>query len=428
MANQIMARCTAISVMLLMQSFPAWSFYENETARSYIDVSVMTRVSGNHYYTSHRNFSFIDQNESGITVTNRVMINGEIFTMPVKTTATNSFLSYEVNVLQSYIPNNLLVGSGATDSIASNIDHSSNIERSDSLDWSVSSHRYLHITADRLNLGWHWQPFDIILGRQAINLATTFFFTPNDFFAPFSAQRFFRIYKPGVDGLRTDIELSPRSQFSAFFIAGYTLDNENDSGWSSASESDRRSSLVRYLNEWRDFQWAVIFGEVKQRDLVGFSLQGELFDWLGVRTEGHRADYQKTGKSKNEISLGIEHRWENGLNVNIELFYHGLGAKSVQEYSSILQSNDSSYLANKYAAVGASYEFTPLLIGDLVIIQNGLDHSRLLAMNATYSLSDEAELVINIGLPSGKKSQLPNLKSEYGLIPKSVSLELRWFL
>ena len=100
----------------------------------------------------------------------------------------------------------------------------------------------------------------------------------------------------------------------------------------------------------------------------------------------------------------------------------------MQEYSSILQSNDSSYLANKYAAVGASYEFTPLLIGDLVIIQNGLDHSRLLAMNATYSLSDEAELVINIGLPSGKKSQLPNLKSEYGLIPKSVSLELRWFL
>ncbi|PCI49619.1 MAG: hypothetical protein COB51_03985 [Moraxellaceae bacterium] len=162
--------------------------------------------------------------------------------------------------------------------------------------------------------------------------------------------------------------------------------------------------------------------------MYGFSAQGEFTDWLGIRAEGHRAKSQIGEGQKNQLAVGFEHRWENGLSVIVELFYNGFGADSKQEYPTIFQSNDSPYLANRYAAIGMNYEFTPLWVGDLVVIQNRLNHSLLLALNATYSLADEAELVINIGLPIGKKSDPVGLGSEYGSVPKSLSFEWRWFL
>ena len=72
---------------------------------------------------------------------------------------------------------------------------------------------------------------ELTIGRQPISTAVTFFFTPNDFFAPFSPNTFFRVYKPGVDSLRYERKLKALSQLSVIGVLGYETDYQSDSGW-----------------------------------------------------------------------------------------------------------------------------------------------------------------------------------------------------
>jgi hypothetical protein len=45
-----------------------------------------------------------------------------------------------------------------------------------------------------------------------------YYFTPNDFFASYAAQTFYRSYKPGVDAARLDWQWSELSQISLMTV------------------------------------------------------------------------------------------------------------------------------------------------------------------------------------------------------------------
>ena len=76
-------------------------------------------------------------------------------------------------------------------------------------------------------------------------------------------------------------------------------------------------------------------------------------------------------------------------------------------------------------AVGASYEFTPLLTGDALALHNWVDGSSLIALYALYSLSDESEMAISANLPVGKAPAGLTLQSEFGTYPTSLNIEFR---
>lgn len=399
---------------------PAWSFYEKETEFHYLDVRALLRPYAVHQYISETNLFQQDKNESGVAAVARLLVSGEY--RDTDRILMDSSLSYEINLLQNYIPNNLVTASPLNGQ-KTVVD----VQRSDALEWSLSDSRFAHFLVDRLQITWQWQKLGLSLGRQPINLATTFFFTPNDFFAPFAAQNFYRVYKSGVDSIRTDLELSPLSQLSVIFVAGYGRDLDSENGWSDTVESKNNSLVLRYENVYGDFQWAVLMAEIEEKELLGFSLQGEILQWLGIRAEGHHGHDRLLDRTANELALGLEHRWENSLTANLEFFYHGSGADNKQDYWRIAQRQDSIYLAQRYMAVSISYEFTPLLVGDFLVLENLLDHSRLLAFNTVYSLADEAELVASVTIPLGEKSQQLVIESEYGLVANSLNVEIRWY-
>ena len=171
-------------------------------------------------------------------------------------------------------------------------------------------------------------------------------------------------------------------------------------------------------------------GTVRDRDVIGGSLQGELFRWLGVRAEGHMAfphDFQR--KSYGKVAVDLEHRWENSLNIRLEQFYNGNGFHSVSEYMSGLVAvpRDGLYLGRFYAALEVGYEFTPLLNSEILLTANLEDDSCLGSFYTTYSLSDEAELAFNLGVPLGKKPQDVNIMSEFGLYPYFINVEVRYY-
>jgi len=400
-----------VLLVAIMQPSQLFAFYEQQSDVFYLDARGLVRglIIATQYPDDTTLYP--EQHSSGAAAIARLMINGDI----------GEQWRFEINAYQTYIPSALATSQG-------NSGLPTSAERSGQFETSFSDQDYAHLAIDRLALSWSKQNIDLTLGRQAINLATTFYFTPNDFFAPFSAQTFYRVYKPGVDALRAEVGLGEFSQLSLISVLGYHADVASDTGWSNKPDQDRSSHLIRWSNAIGNIESTWIAGRVVDKDIAGAALQGELFEWLGIRFEGHYAKPQADHLTDyRTFSLGFEHRWESSFEVRWELFYNGQGSENVTDYATVAQTASSQYLARRYSALGASYEITPLLNGQAVVISNIDDDSHLLSFNTTYSLSDESEWVVNFVTPLGEKPVGGVLNSEFGSYPSSANAEVRYF-
>ncbi len=294
------------------------------------------------------------------------------------------------------------------------------VERSGALQWTLRDERRgaARFAIDQLFLTLSAGRFDLRAGRQPIGLATCFYFTPNDFFAPFAAQNFYRVYKPGVDAARLDLRLGELSQLSLITALGYAADPAGANGYAGAADGGGGSTIARAAATFARFEWALLGGKIKDDTVIGGSLQGELFSWLGLRAEGHRRE--SVAAAWTEIAGGIEHRFPNSLTVRYEHFHNGAGAFSPAAYRL-----GSPYPGREYGAFGFSYEFTPLLTGQLLVLANWNDGSRALALYGVYSLGDESELALGVSVPRGEPAMAAAAQSEYGSYPLSAYINFR---
>ncbi len=330
-------------------------------------------------------------------------------------------LSAEMHIVQSYLPDELRSGGSR---FASFVD----VERSDSLHWRYGSGE-ADLVVDRLNLQYQQENLRIKVGRQPINLAASFYFTPNDFFAPFAAQTFFRTYKPGVDAARLDWQWSDYSQLSLISVLDYPLDFKQPTGRKNAPDWSETAYLARASTLLETFQWGGLAGKIAGDDIIGFDVQGELFKWLGVRGEGHLRFADEANVERDaKIAIAFDHRWPNTFTARIEHFYQRSGARERDDYSLTQLANPNNfYLARNYTALGGSYEITPLLLADAVWLYNHQDSSNLLALYSTYSLSDESELAMGLNIPMGEQPNNGQLKTEFGSFPLSFTMEYRLY-
>ncbi len=330
-----------------------------------------------------------------------------------------STLSAEAHLVQSYLGDELRTGGSR---FASLID----AKRSDGLHWRYDN-GHADLLIDRLNIQYESENLRLKLGRQPINLATTFYFTPNDFFAPFAAQAFFRTYKPGVDAARLDWQWHEQVQLSLVSVMDYDADFSQPTGWENSPNWSDAAYLARVSMLTENFELGLVTATISGDHIVGFDFQGEVLDWFGLRGEGHLRFADEANVERDaQFSLAMDKRWQNTLTMRLEHFYQHSGARSNDDYQVVaLAKNNRFYLARNYTAVGASYEFTPLWLGDAVWLFNHQDVSMLLALYSTYSLSDESEMSIGVNIPMGKSSELGQLKTEFGSLPHSLTMEYR---
>ena len=311
--------------------------------------------------------------------------------------------SYEMNLFQSFPLTDTITLPG--------------IERANQLDWSSGD---LWVSVDSLYIEYHTEKMNIKMGRQPINLATTYFFTPNDFFAPFAATTSYRVYKAGVDGVRADYSWNELSQISYIGIIGYAPDLSTANGWGDYA-SNRNTSLVRLSAPIGETEWTLMAGKVSGDNIIAGAFQSELFNTFGFRGEGNRRNIN--GGWENQLVIGVDYRWESALYLQGELFFNGPGATSAANY----MVGSGTYLAERYFALGLSYPLTPLLSGGATLIHNGIDHSNIIALNTTYSLSDEGELSIGLSIPTGGKPVGSTLITEFGSAGSSLVAEMRYY-
>ncbi len=284
------------------------------------------------------------------------------------------------------------------------------------------------IAADRLNFRLNVGPLELTVGRQPINLSATSFFVPNDFWQAFSAQTFFRVYKPGVDAVRAEIELGALTRLSLIGALGFERTGEGAVDDPISTEDS--SGIARFSTVFSDFEFAVLGGAAPQRWVVGGAVQGELFAGIGLRGEGHWAiPHDDAQDPRAEIAVGLERRFESSLVLSAEYFFHGAGATDPDDY--LARSTDPvfsagpPYFGRHYVAAAATYELTPLTNGSALLLANLADGSFLASVYVVRSLDDEAEASLVVSVPVGSAPTIAGPTSELGAAPLTVGLEVR---
>jgi len=326
------------------------------------------------------------------------------------------FLTYIPNSYAFYISENntvsqearglLLLGSGQIDNDTSHLLSTRLMYDLDANNWHVEYQQLWQQTfatvdayqtkADRLNVSYSNDTIYLKAGRQAISLTTTFFFSPNDFFSPFTVKSLNRDFKQGVDALYIETQTSELSQLSAIWVH-----NRN--------QSTATSSIFRFESVFKDISWMILAGTIHpsfipSQQVFGGNIQADL-NTIGIRAEGHVSFKDKQRYA--EWVLGLEHRLSPDMTLSGEWFNHG----------SAMITPHLPYSGKQYLALGANYQFTPLLLGNFSIIKNMDDQSQMSTAYINYSLSNESTLNISVLLPSGKTF------SEFSSYPKAYSLD-----
>jgi hypothetical protein len=282
---------------------------------------------------------------------------------------------------------------------------------------------------DRLRFHRAFGPVDISIGRFPINHSVTFLFTPNDFFAPFSATTLNKSYKPGVDALRVGVGLGQLSGLEVLGVLGSGSDGVP--AWSRSALTARLETVLF------GFHGSLIGGRLAGRWIVGGTIQGDI-KGIGLRAEGHLGMPDREGHGHidgplyGQVAARVEHSWPwHNLSVGGEYAYFSDGAAAPADYVARAQrlfADELPYLGRHYAGVNAGIDIVPILNLALVGLVNAADGSGITTLALTYNASNEVDLSLGMLAGWGYRPRPtaagpPLLRSEFGLTPITAFLQ-----
>lgn len=282
---------------------------------------------------------------------------------------------------------------------------------------------------DRLRFTRSFGPVDVSIGRFPINHSVTFLFTPNDFFAPFSATTLNKTYKPGVDALRVNIGLGQLSGLEVLGVLGNGTDGAP--AWSRSAVTARLETVLA------GFHGSIIGGKLAERWILGGTVQGDV-KGIGLRAEGHfgmpdrNGDGHLDGPLYGQLAARVEHSWPwHNLTAGAEYAYFSDGAAHPADYiarAAQLFPDELPYLGRHYAGVNAAIDLVAILNLAVVGLVNAADGSGITTVSLSYNASNEVDLSLGMlagwgWRPRAGSDGAPILRSELGQTPITAFLQ-----
>jgi len=279
------------------------------------------------------------------------------------------------------------------------------------------------MAVDRLRVHRSFGPVDISIGRFPVNHSVTFLFTPNDFFAPFSATTLNKSYKPGVDALRVNVGLGALSGLEVLGVLG--SGKNGDPAWSSSAVTARLETVLA------GFHGTIIGGKLAARWIVGGTVQGDI-KGIGLRAEGHfgmpdaDGDGHIDGPLYGQLAARVEHSWPwHNVTIGGEYAFFSDGAEAAADYlarAARLFPDELPYLGRHYVGVNAGIDLIPILNLGVVGLVNAGDGSGITTVSLVYNASNEVDLSLGMlagwgWRPIASAGGTPALRSEFGATP-----------
>ena len=354
-------------------------------------------------------------------------------------------LSYEVHGIQSYTYSS--AGDGTTESPIFGTSGADRRFRAldATWDWHQGDNSVASLWLDRFNTKSALSWADITVGRQAITFGKAYFWNPLDIFLPFDPRQFDRDYKAGVDAVRVDIPLGSFTGINLISVAGRELDSSGefiDDGTLDASWYGS-ALLGRVFTTWKGWDLALQGGKIYGGYQLGSGLVGEIgpiearaeaaYLWaqdsesLPAPLEGDLVEDAFTAV------VGFGHRFDNTLTVEIEYFYNGAGESDDLDESFVrFRSGSSLQMSQHLTGLLVSYEFLPIITGQLTALYSWDDPSSQIQPILTWSPSDNTEVLVGASINFGDRPEQtstgqPQLQSEFGTFPDFYFMEFKLY-
>jgi hypothetical protein len=418
---------------LVLAAPPAGAIGSAERGDASIEATGSMRLMAAYLHYPDVPLFFPDEDGALAAGVTRLLLDGDL----------GPLVDYEVNLYAdlSYLPANALSGAFAT---AGSFDTP---YRTTYLSWDFWRSGGMHgqLGIDRLAFNLEVDRISLTLGRSPINLSVTSIFAPNDFFAPFTVTAVNKIYKPGVDSIRLSVRTGVLSSVEVLGVMGH--DAGGVPAWG------RSAVLARLATVLGGFEWSLLGGRVAGRWIAGASIQGGL-GIVTLRAEAHAGfpdgdgdgrleDVDGDGGWRDDVhgrlaaGLDLNLAWRN-LTIGAEYMFLSDGALGTSGYLARLTRffpDDQPFLGRHYVGLVAGLDIVPILRLTATGLFNATDASGLAALVLAYSISDEADALVGVFLPwgdrpvedSGPPFYGPAVRSEFGLVPIMLFIEMRFY-
>jgi hypothetical protein len=352
--------------------------------------------------------------------------------------------SYEVHLVQTFTHASAVTGSAAGFGLPAGQTQYRAVNAA--WEWLAEPKTSARLWPDRFNVKLSWPGLDLTVGRQAVTFGKAYFWNPLDVFLPFDPAQFDRDYKAGVDGLRLDLPLGDFSGLNLLAVAGRQLRSDGqylNSGRAVDADWYGSALLARGFTNLKGWDMSFQAGKVYGGYHLGAGLVGEIRGW-SVRAESvyflaedspplpwpYQGDLLEDHLT---MVAGFGRRFESSLDLEMEILYNGGGEANDLELAMIrMQNGQLQHLGRFILGATATYEITPLLVARLALLLSLTDGSSQVQPSLTYSLSDNAEVLIGAGLYFGPRPDpVPpagvKLNSEFGAYPNYILAEVKFY-
>jgi len=270
---------------------------------------------------------------------------------------------------------------------------------------------------------------DLAVGRQPIDWGSGRFWQPLNVFGAFAPTDLDTDFKPGIDAALFDWYPSAFSSLSAAYVL---KPRDND-----ALENSSALYYRRQVGELSEF--SLLGGSVLGNTVVGGAFDSA-WHGMGWRVEGAHYSLKESDETFFFWIAGVDYQFDDGTLIAAEWYDNGRGAVSETGIAASLSDPLLGYglqqqIGRQLLAVTLDRDITPLLHGSYLLIAAGVnddkDHlatSLLHQFTATYSVSNESDLLFSLLLANGKGlNAAGEPQSEFGHLPATVTLRLRFY-
>ncbi|MFH1090065.1 MAG: hypothetical protein V1742_00700 [Pseudomonadota bacterium] len=356
-----------------------------------------------------------------------------------------SRLAYEVHLVQD-----VTYTSGASSATAGVFGRQGGQSRYRALDetwpWLDENETQGALWLDRINIKINLPRVDLTIGRQAVTFGKAWFWNPLDVYLPFDPRQFDRDYKAGVDAVRLDVALGSFSGVNLLGVfgrkldlAGKFVDGDKDlhASWYGSSV------LARVFTNFKAWDLALQGGKIYGGYQLGGGAVGEL---LGVQVRFETAYFWADDSPKLPFPfqgdlyedfftavIGLGRHFPSSLDLEFELLYNDGGESRDLNLALLRFQNHAILQLGRYlAGLTVSYELTPLIKGQLAVIHSLSDSSIQVQPTLTWSLSDNADLLLGAGFNFGRRPKTGlfgavQIESEFGTYQDQYFAEVKFY-
>jgi len=260
--------------------------------------------------------------------------------------------------------------------------------------------------ADRLNVRYQGENWNVVAGREAVSFGGGLVFHPMDLLNPFAPTAVDKDFKPGEDLIQIQRRLGTDGELSLLGVG-----RRDDTGDPTLEAS---SFAVHYRGMAGTFEIELLSGRHLRDDILGVGVRWPIGGAL-VRTDVVATRLERGNQVRISGLVNADYSFttvDHPMHIFAEYYHNGFGARDLAPgapltaaLSDRLNRGEVHVVMRDYLALGSSISWHPLVTQTLVLVNNLQDASAFLQSTLTFDLSSTQQLDVGLLAQTGSTGE-----------------------